>query len=257
MCSSARSRQDVSLAHHRATTQPWRAWGAGCPGLQRTATLTSRGIMKTADTDLSAPEKRDSNGDPRSNIPPCRAVPLDLGEDGMSGRRYPWRVGLSLHSPRSGGPRSDRLPERRAEPADGPACGACRRHRTVKLIVRVDAAGLRWQQCAKSRATTTLQRWASAATCLARERIAFAGSAPRGLHGAGVLARAAGGLTRPSASSAAAEGAYGQLVALTDGDAAYLDAHDDVRRRLSEHDEVVGACWRGSSRRRPPPIAPC
>lgn len=53
-----------------------------------------------------------------------------------------------------------------------------------------------------------------------------------------LLSRAASGLTSIRELEAA-EAAYGELVALTDGDAAYLDAYDDVRRRLGKHDEVV------------------
>lgn len=53
-----------------------------------------------------------------------------------------------------------------------------------------------------------------------------------------LLARAASGLASIRQLDAA-EAAYSQLVALTDGDVAYLDALDDVRRQLGKHDEVV------------------
>ena len=53
-----------------------------------------------------------------------------------------------------------------------------------------------------------------------------------------LLSRAASGLASIRQLEAA-EAAYSQLVALTDGAAAYLDALDDVRRQLGKHDEVV------------------
>ena len=53
-----------------------------------------------------------------------------------------------------------------------------------------------------------------------------------------LLSRAASGLSGIRQFDAA-EAAYSQLVALTDGDVAYLDALDEVRRQLGKHDEVV------------------